>query len=70
MRFAVPLVALGSEAVLRLFLAESYATGQAQIEVSSPQAAGPLPQAEGEAGGGVVERLQRWGWTSPGTSTS
>lgn len=61
-RFAVPVVALGSEAAFRIFLADSYASGQAQIELSSQQAAGPLPQA-GAEGGGVTERLQRW-WRS------
>lgn len=60
-RFAVPAVALGSEAAFRLFLVDAYATGQAQIELTSQQAAGAQPQAEG--GGSVAERLQRW-WRS------
>lgn len=62
-RFAVPVVTLGSEAVFRIFLADSYATGQAQIELSSDQLAGKLPQAGPDAGGGLGERLQRW-WRS------
>ena len=59
-RFAVPVVALGSEAAFRVFLVDAYSTGQAQIELSSQNAAGQLPQAEG---GSVAERLQRW-WRS------
>lgn len=60
-RFAVPAVALVSEAGFRLFLAEDYAAGQARIELSTEQFS-----SLGEAGDptrpdeGVVERMKRW----------
>lgn len=67
-RFAVPLVALGNEAVYRLFLSEDYSAGQATIELSSreissagpPGGATPVPAP---APGGLGERLQNW-WDS------
>jgi len=60
-RFAVPAVALVSEAGFRLFLAEDYAAGQARIELSTEQFS-----SLGDAGDptrpdeGVVERMKRW----------
>jgi hypothetical protein len=61
LRFAVPLVALGSDAGFRLFLAEDYAAGQARIERSADEftrLAAPTDPARPDEG--VAERLRRW----------
>lgn len=71
-RFAVPLVALGNEAVFRLFLSEDYRAGQATIELSSREIASagapgtPSAPAKPEPAptpGGLGEKLQNW-WDS------
>jgi hypothetical protein len=63
-RFGVPLVAVGSETVFQLFLADQYAAGQARIELTAEQIAakaappaGPAPEET------LTQRLQRW-WSS------
>jgi hypothetical protein len=60
-RFAMPLVALGSEAAFRLFLADDYATGQARIEFSATEianvsAASSAPAADES----VTDKMKRW----------
>lgn len=68
-RFAVPLVALGNEAVFRLFLSEDYRTGQATIELSSREIASagapgtPATPEPAPVPGGLGEKLQNW-WES------
>jgi hypothetical protein len=63
-RFGVPLVAVGSETVFQLFLADQYAAGQARIELTAERIAakaappaGPAPEET------LTQRLQRW-WSS------
>ncbi len=63
-RFGVPLVAVGSETVFQVFLADQYAAGQARIELTAEQIAakaappaGPVPDET------LTQRLQRW-WSS------
>ncbi len=60
-RFAVPVVVLGSEAGFRLFLERDYAAGQSTIELSTrriaslaPPAATPKPEES------VTERFRNW----------
>ena len=60
-RFAMPAVALASEAGFQLFLAEEYATGQARIELSTDQfssLSAPADPARPEET--VAERMKRW----------
>jgi hypothetical protein len=63
-RFGVPLVAVGSETVFQVFLADQYAAGQARIELTAEQiaakAAPPTGPAPDES---LSQRLQRW-WSS------
>jgi hypothetical protein len=60
-RFAMPLIALGSEAAFRLFLEEDYAAGQASIELSAGQIAGPSAAlTEPSADESVTDRMKRW----------
>lgn len=60
-RFAVPIVALGSEAGFQLFLAEDYADGQARIELSTSQLGGAAkPAATPEPPEGIADRIKRW----------
>jgi hypothetical protein len=58
-RFAVPLVVLGSEVGFRLFLERDYATGQATIEASRREidARAAPPPASGE---GLADRMKGW----------
>ena len=70
-RFAVPLAALGSDAVFRVFLARDYAVAQGAIGLSAERidaagAASALPQAAPPADAGAVERLRRWWAQAPG----
>ena len=61
LRFAVPVVALASEASFQLFLAEDYATGQARIELSTEQFSGlSAPTDPAQPDEGVAERMKRW----------
>jgi hypothetical protein len=60
-RFAVPLVALGSEAAFQLFMKDDYAAAQGTLEQSSEQLAqvgGPLATPAAEES--VAERVRRW----------
>lgn len=55
-RFAVPVMALGSEAIYRVFLAQQYTEAEARIAVPpTPQA--PVP-ADGS--GNLLDLLKRW----------
>lgn len=71
LRFAVPVVVLGSEAGFQLFLADRYQAGQGSIELSTDQfarlkapiAAPSAPSAEA----GIGERLQSW-WSNAAQS--
>ncbi len=60
-RFAIPLVVLGSEAGFQLFLSERYAAGEAKIELSGRKltalSAPPIAPREGETLG---DRFRRW----------
>lgn len=61
LRFAVPVVALASEAGFRAFLADDYATGQARIELSANQfstLSAPADAARPDES--VAERMKRW----------
>lgn len=63
-RFGVPLVAVGSETVFQLFLADQYAAGQARIELTAEQiAAKAAPPAGPAPDESLPQRLQRW-WSS------
>lgn len=60
-RFAMPLIALGSEAAFRLFLEEDYAAGQASIELSTGQVANlSALSTEPPADESVGDRVKRW----------
>lgn len=60
-RFAIPLVALGSEAGFHLFLADRYAQSEEKIGMSARQlnvlSAPPIAAKDGES---MTERFQRW----------
>ena len=61
LRFAMPLIALGSEAAFHLFLAEDYAAGQASIEMSTGQVARlSALSTEPPADEGVADKMKRW----------
>lgn len=65
-RFAVPLVVLGSEAGFRLFLEGDYAAGQAAIETSGREVdarAGPAAVPKGEES--IADRLKGWWSRAP-----
>ncbi len=68
-RFAVPLVVLGSEAGFQLFLAERYAAGEAKIELSASKLTAlstpPVAPKDGET---LADRLKRW--TSQGADVA
>jgi hypothetical protein len=60
-RFAVPVVALASEASFQLFLAEDYSAGQARIELSTDQFSSlnaPADPTRPEES--LAERMKRW----------
>jgi hypothetical protein len=60
-RFAIPLIALGSEAAFHLFLEEDYAAGQASIELSAGQIAGlSAASTEPPADESATDRMKRW----------
>lgn len=60
-RFAMPLIALGSEAAFQLFLEKDYAAGQARIEFSAGQIGSLSALAiEPPADEGVADRMKRW----------
>jgi len=60
-RFAVPLVAVGSETGFQLLLADRYKTDQERIEFSATKVATlSTPAIEPRAGEGVAERFKRW----------
>lgn len=60
-RFAVPVVVLGSEAGFRMFLERDYAAGQATIELSTDRLAGLAPPAQPPgAQDSLQERLRNW----------
>ena len=70
-RFAVPLAALGSDAVFRVFLARDYAAAQGAIGLSAERigaagAASAPPPGAPPADAGAVERLRRWWAQAPG----
>ncbi len=61
LRFAVPVVALASEAGFRAFLAQDYAAGQASIELSTEQFTSlNAPADPPRPDEGVAERMKRW----------
>lgn len=63
-RFAMPLIALGSEAAFQLFLQNDYTAGQAGIEQSSGQLAGISERAADAPGDeSVSDKMKRW-WSS------
>lgn len=65
-RFAVPLVVLGSEAGFRLFLAGDYAAGQAAIESSGREIdARAAPPAAPKGEEGIADRLKGWWSRAP-----
>ncbi len=60
-RFAMPLIALGSEAGFRLFLADDYAAGQARIEFSATEIANLSAAASGPAADETMsDKVKRW----------
>ena len=60
-RFAMPLIALGSEAAFQLFLEEDYAAGQARIELSAGQINSlSALSTEPSADESVTDRMKRW----------
>ncbi|HEX4944996.1 MAG TPA: hypothetical protein VFV55_11625 [Usitatibacteraceae bacterium] len=60
-RFAVPLVVLGSEAGFRLFLENDYAAGQSSIELSTSRFASLSPPAPApKADDSLPERFRQW----------
>ena len=61
LRFAMPLIALGSEAAFQLFLEEDYAAGQARIELSVGQIDSlSALSTEPSADESVTDRMKRW----------
>lgn len=61
LRFAVPVVALGSEASYRLFLAEDYRVSQQRIEGAAERIASLQPPlVEGLPQETLAERVRRW----------
>lgn len=60
-RFAIALVALGSEAGFRLFLADRYAAGEQNIELSAKKLTAlstpPIAPRDGES---LADRFKRW----------
>ncbi len=68
-RFAVPLVALGSEAGFQVFLSERYAAGETKIELSAKKltllSTPPIALREGETLGDRVKR-----WAAQGTDVA
>ena len=61
LRFAVPVVALASEAGFRGFLAQDYAAGQASIELSTEQFTSlSAPADPARPDESVAERMKRW----------
>lgn len=61
LRFAVPVVALTSEAGFRLFLAQDYAVGQSSIELSAEQFSSlNAPADPARPDEGIAERMKRW----------
>ncbi|KNZ31687.1 MAG: hypothetical protein AD742_17125 [Methylibium sp. NZG] len=61
LRFAVPVVAITSEAAFRAFLAQDYAAGQASIELSTEQFTRlNTPSEPARADEGVADRMKRW----------
>lgn len=60
-RFAVPLVALGSEAAFQWVMADDYAGTQASFESGSKQAEASLPPpGDTRAGESIADRVKRW----------
>lgn len=60
-RFAMPLIALGSEAAFELFLAEDYAAGQARIEFSAGEIANlAAASTEPAVDESVTDKMKRW----------
>jgi hypothetical protein len=64
-RFAVPLVTVGSDAVFHKFLSSDYAVSQSAIDGNAEQLASLSPPSNGaSAGSGVIGRIN--GWLSQG----
>ena len=60
-RFAVPLAALGSEAVFRVAMSGQYAEAQGQVQATSDSLARAAPtEPEAAKPEGRLERLERW----------
>lgn len=62
MRFAVPVVALGTDVVFQQFLATEYVASQQVIESASGQAAQLGPDIPNTVAPGLVDQLKDW-WT-------
>lgn len=60
-RFAVPVVALGSEAGFQLFLSKDYADSQSKIELSTNQFGGLAdPTVAADPSESMPDRIRRW----------
>lgn len=59
-RFAVPLSALGSEAVFRLTMASEYAQAQSMVQTTSDDLRRMAPESQSKGSGGAIERLREW----------
>lgn len=58
--FAMPLIAFGSEAGFKLFLADDYTAGQATIELSASQIGKLSATPEPAVDEGVTGKVKRW----------
>lgn len=60
-RFAVPLVSVGSDAVFHKFLSSDYTASQSAIDGNAEHLASLTPPANGASGGnGVADRIKGW----------
>lgn len=60
LRFALPVVTLGSDLLFERFLAADYATSQQAIELASGQMEKSEPPPAAAADAGLVERMRGW----------
>jgi hypothetical protein len=64
-RFAVPVVAIGSESLFQKFMAADYSASQQVIDTTSDRLARINPPAATSESPGMLERLQGW-WSRNG----